>query len=859
MFQRRLRIILVLLIMVTAVLVARAFQVQILQRADWQASAADMMKRTDFIETTRGNIVDFKNRVLALDEPCTDACVDYRVITDDPDPAFVAAEADKRAVKMDDYAHLSTAKKHQRIDEQSDQVRRDILSMWSTLAHISGKTSDEIDDIRRSIVQRVETRRRYLWYVTYQLALRKRADDPKPPWYESWLQGGSGDAPNLDDYAITVGEQTEPHVILNALNPDTVNLLEKNLERFPGLVLRPGQHRVYPFGQAVCHTIGHLSPVDIYDRNSDPFKDDELRKYLLNDVIGHGGIEGLCEQALRGIRGQTVQYANSDQVLTTDPRPGRDVRITLDVELQTDVEEAFAKRRVYPQPDPAPPVIRENQHGAAVVIDIATGQVRAMVSYPGFDPNSLDTDYPVLARDDLNTPLLNRATQAQLEPGSTAKTMVGLGAITHGFATPTSTIECTGYLVINGIKYNVGKCWVATQYESLLGRSGVAHHPVPESAPHPTEGKGSIPGKFAGTVPGFLTVTDALERSCNVQFETLADRMGLTELQYWFDQFGLGRPTGVGITESSGHIPNPANIPAALRQYSTWFAGIGQGEVRATPIQMANVAATIARNGIWMRPRLLVDPNDAATKPSTPDTVDLHLAPDALEAVRLGMVRVVNSPAGTGTQVQKHDGDSLSGILVAGKTGSAQAAKLTVPVRDSAGAIVMENGHAKHQIVELGTPGTQTWYVGVGDNNDKVVHAWFIGFAPADKPQIAFCVMVEYGGSGGIAADIAHDVLTACIDHGYLSKSSGPEALRLEQIGAVSAQPDFNAPDPDAPDNLAAGPVVLGPPAPVQGPPESSTPQPPASDATRPELLTNSPSRSPEFMTPSPNPPPGPP
>jgi hypothetical protein len=227
------------------------------------------------------------------------------------------------------------------------------------------------------------------------------------------------------------------------------------------------------------------------------------------------------------------------------------------------------------------------------------------------------------------------------------------------------------------------------------------------------------------------------------------------------------------------------------------------------------------------------------------------LSPEALEAVRLGMVRVVNSPAGTGTQVQKHNGDALSGILVAGKTGSAQAVKLSIPVRDSANAIVMEDGHIKHQFVDLGTPGTETWYIGVGDNNDKFVHAWFIGFAPADKPQIAFCVMVEYGGSGADAADVAHDVLTGCINNGYLSKSTGPQAIRLERLGSVSDQADILAPDPDAPDNLAAGPVVLGPPAPSQNPSESTSPKSSAAGATNSQLLATTPPPGPELLTPT--------
>jgi len=839
MFQRRLRIILVLLIVMTAVLVVRAFQVQVLQRRQWQDNAADLMKQTRLIETTRGSIVDYRGRVLAVDEPCVDACVDYRAITDDPDPAFVARIAKARAARADDYAHLTRAQQKQRIDEQSDQVRQDILSMWSTLANVSGKTPQEIDDIRRSIVQRVEMRRRYLWYVNYENGVKKHADLPKPPWYEAWLQGDSGDAPNLDDYAIPVGEQTQPHVILNAISPDVFNILDKNgadgdqdieagenIERFPGLILRPGQHRVYPFGEAVCHVIGGLGPVDKADLAADPFKGDDLRKYWPNDLIGHGGLEGLGEESLRGIRGQTVTYSNSEKS-TTDPVAGHNVRTTLDVELQTAVGEAFAKRRVYTHADTQTEFVRQDQHGAAVVIDIATGQVRAMVSYPGFDPNTLDTEYNRLLRDDLNAPLLNRATLAQFEPGSTAKTMVGLGAITQGTATPTSTIECTGYLVLRGKEYNIGRCWVASEYESLLGKEGVRHHPVPENDPHPT---------------GFLTVTDALERSCNVQFETLADSMGMEKLSSWFDRFGLGRPTGIGIAEAAGHIPNPANIPNSLRQYSTWFAGIGQGLVRATPLQMANVAATIARNGIWMRPRLLVDANDAATRPSTPDTVDLHLAPNALEAVRLGMVRVVNSPAGTGNTLQKRrPPDDLTAILVAGKTGSAQASKLTIPIRDAAGNVVMENGHATHKTIDIGEKGTETWYIGVGDKNDKVVHGWYIGFAPADKPQIAFCVMVEYGGSGAAAGDVAHDVLLACIAHKYLSPSTGPEAERLWRLGSVSDQPDFVEPDPDDPQSLAAAsPVVIGPPTPGQlvaaSPPQES----PIPQAAGPELLTPS-------------------
>lgn len=213
---------------------------------------------------------------------------------------------------------------------------------------------------------------------------------------------------------------------------------------------------------------------------------------------------------------------------------------------------------------------------------------------------------------------------------------------------------------------------------------------------------------------------------------------------------------------------------------TTCFAGIGQGDVAATPIQMANVAATIARGGVWARPRLVADADvaPASGRPavlSRPDRVDLGLPPAALAAVKEGMVRVVNSAAGTGRLTHDGPADAVDDVEVAGKTGSAQAPHLTIPVRDDRGNIVLEDGRQKRQVVELGTPGTETWYVGVGDEHKDLAHAWFIGFAPADHPQVAFCVQVEYGGAGGrVAGSIARDVLAACIEHGYLKAAGRP-------------------------------------------------------------------------------------
>jgi len=427
--------------------------------------------------------------------------------------------------------------------------------------------------------------------------------------------------------------------------------------------------------------------------------------------------------------------------------------------------------------------------GAAVLIDVATNEVRAMASYPGFDLNKLDEIYEQLVRDDVNRPLMNRATQFQLEPGSTVKPLIGLAAITQKLIGPEDGIECKGYLVLGGrLIKSWGRCWVASQYFDLTG-GNVAHHPIPWNAPHPT---------------GHLTFADAIERSCNIYFETLAHRIGVAGVRDWYSRFGLGRITGLGIAEAEGHLPDPAS-PAAKLASMVCFAGIGQDQVLATPIQMANVAAMIARNGVWMRPKLVpagteIPPPRYPTttptnKPATgssskpaadeelgeiiPERVDLKLSRAAFAALKRGMVAVVNSPAGTGKTARRAD------VLVAGKTGSATAALISHPLRDEVGRIVKDEKGRSIRVV-LQPMGTHhhphpryPWYRATGSKEDGRAHAWFIGYAPAENPQVAFAVLVEYGGSGGLAAGgVANRMLEACIKHGYLAP--GKDVAKVE-------------------------------------------------------------------------------
>jgi cell division protein FtsI/penicillin-binding protein 2 len=284
-----------------------------------------------------------------------------------------------------------------------------------------------------------------------------------------------------------------------------------------------------------------------------------------------------------------------------------------------------------------------------------------------------------------------------------------------------------------------------------LGPALAGHHQLPTAAPHPT---------------GFLTFADALERSCNVFFENMGDRLGVAGLNDWMHRFGLGRLTEVGIEELPGHVPGDSKKPIHDTRSVARFSGIGQAEVLATPIQMANVAATIGRRGIAVSPHLLV------SESAEVEHRDLGLNQAAVAEAVKGMINVVNGPAGTG-RLERDD------ILVAGKTGTAQAARFNlIKAFDSKGKPIRNE---KNEIERIFFPPSTAeapnadmpWYRGSGTNGKELGHAWFIGFAPANDPKIAFAVMVEYGGSGGHdAAPFVQVILDACIDHGYLQKSA---------------------------------------------------------------------------------------
>ncbi len=770
MFDRRLKIFLAIVFLFTLVLMTRAAYIQLAQHESWSAIADKSMTKDTYIETVRGKILDFKGRIIAQDVPCIDAMVDYRAIARDPDEKWVRDVAVSRLTRRlgDEYTKSPKAKRIELAKAETAVVKADIDAMWNTLGHTQGMTPDRLDEVRQDIVRKVEFRSRWIWYRSYELAVKAHENVKPGPWITRWLFDDNK-PPELDSFKVVVGDELIPYTIVPALEPETITQLGKFLGKFPGLSLQPSTHRYYPYNEAGCHWIGSLAPVSKDEREKDSNFENKLLRYDYADLIGRSGLEALAEPILRGRRGIVSRKIGSGEILADEKAsPGQDVRSSVDIELQQDIQNVFP-HCVVTDRETKVSVVRQF-HGAAVVIDLATGQVRAMASYPAFDPNKLNENYAALSTNELEKPLFNRATMDVLEPGSTVKPMVGLWGIKNGVLGINEQIQCTGYMMYKGQKMPTGRCWVAQRFAKILAENHMTtvNHPVPSASPLNHD----------------LSFVDALERSCNPWHEEIANRLGIRRLTDGFKAFGLGQPTGIGIAERIGRLPDSYDGPNPLD--SLWSAGIGQGQVGATPIQMAGVVATIARGGVWMRPTLLageVDPSQLspAVPSDRPAKIDLGIPPEAIAEAHLGMWNVVHTAAGTGNKLDFPE------VGVCGKTGTAQAARFMVPQLDADGRPIPKLDSSGKPVVnkfgrvvpvmiplELGTETAPNpiapWYQGSGQSGTDVAHAWYMGFAPRENPKIAFVVLVEYGGSGGVtAAAVAHDVLAACIKHGYLS------------------------------------------------------------------------------------------
>jgi penicillin-binding protein 2 len=497
-----------------------------------------------------------------------------------------------------------------------------------------------------------------------------------------------------------------PVAVRDDLSWEDVARLEVNALDLPGVAIEEGQSRVYPYGEKFAHILGYVAAVSETEIDGDPLLQ------VPGFRIGKAGIEKGYEASLRGIGGSSQLEVNAvgrivRELDRKDGEPGSDLTLAIDLDLQN-----VAVQRL------------GSESGAAVVVDVDSGEVLAMASTPAYDPGAFNRgltpqEWRGLASDP-KSPLTNKAIAGLYAPGSTFKPVVALAALERGAINPSTPIFCSGALSLRNMQFH---CW----------RRG---------------GHGS------------LALREALTQSCDCYFYEAARRVGVDQIAEMGHRLGLGAPLGVDLPhERGGFLPTRdwkmATFGTQWSMGETIITGIGQGYVLSTPLQLAVMAARIANGGRPIVPRIVRDANLAASIGFRPAEVgDLGLRAAHIKVVQDGMNNVVNTARGTANGAAIR----IPGFAMAGKTGTSQVRRISRAERRSG---VIKNEHLP-------------W--------EKRDHALFIGYAPVGKPRYAIAVVIEHGGAGSkAAAPVARDILIAAqkLDSLRLAKS-GAEIAAAE-------------------------------------------------------------------------------
>ena len=481
---------------------------------------------------------------------------------------------------------------------------------------------------------------------------------------------------------MTVLGQRQSHLVVSGLDEEAAAQFNLEIENTVGASIRPDNRRRYPYRNTACHIIGFTTPVwkeDLDRHNISKDQGDWFARNAVNyrhgDRIGRGGVEMMCEKYLRGKRG--YQVTENRKVTKDQPaEQGRDVHLTLDIRLQKDIEALLG-----------------NRNGCVVVLGVQSREIIAMVSAPTFDLNRYQQDFKKLSGDKVNLPLLHRAVKKLYPPGSTVKPLAALAGLGAGLITPGTEYNCRGFLHTPG-KF---RCW------------------------HRRGGHGAI------------DMVDALKRSCNVYFYRVGEGLGLEMFSQWLAGFGLGEKPGSGLPdERSGNIPTAQSVSRAEVVGESRFMAIGQGQMGATPLHVANAIASVAAKGEFRSPIIALEGGPKQTHRQLPVDAD-HAG-----AVKSGMRKVVSESGGTANKYFKN---SSIRTEVCAKTGTATG---SIHVPDL-------NGNGRADPEEKNSP-----LVLRGDM------AWCVGFAPYKNPKYAFAVVVEFvtsGGGGSNAGPIAKDII----------------------------------------------------------------------------------------------------
>jgi penicillin-binding protein 2 len=489
----------------------------------------------------------------------------------------------------------------------------------------------------------------------------------------------------------------EPIIIKDDITPDERAFIEAHRDEFPELETLMVHRRLYPKDGFMAHLIGYVGEVSEDMLNSPKF---EL--YERGDIVGQSGVELQYNDILMGKDGSRRVLVNSKGKEVGRPPnanipavPGQKLKLTIDLDIQAAAEQALG-----------------DKNGAVVAMDPRNGEILAMVSRPTFDPN--DFAVRISAKEwnqlstDPNHPLLNKAIQAQLAPGSVFKIIMSVAGLQEGVA-QNMHVNCPGGGVFYGRYF---KCWVSAEHR--------AH--------------------------GAVDISKGIYQSCDVFFYTLAERLGIETIAKWATSMGLGKKTGIDLpNEVSGIVPSEEWKMRNFHQ--KWYAGevisvgIGQGATVVSPIQLARTIGGITMGGTFYRPHV-VDPeqlpaefkNLSLTSGGQPDVVHVPIDPQNWITITNAMAGVVNPASPEEPQGGTAPSAHIQGVDFAGKTGSAQ---------------VVSNAFRK-------TKG--------GSAKQFADNSWFVGVTPRRNPEIVVAVLFEGGEHGKLAARLAAQIVKAYVE-----------------------------------------------------------------------------------------------
>jgi penicillin-binding protein 2 len=590
MYRNRLKIILIIIALGAAALVGRLAQLQLLQHARYARDAYGRRVHMEVTTAPRGRIYDCAGNVLAEDRPAYDiAIVPLRTCARDERTEAAAIETLAKAASL-----------------PPDEIRYRIYGDDGVAARLAGNLE-----------------RQLRWLIKKEI-LKISADDAASIAQSvrncaSLAEARTQIRDRFGRKCLDVFDRaaSEPFVIMQDVDVATRDAVAIAATEESGIRIVSSSTRYYPFGASACHIIGYLSQLspEEYRKKEEAgyfsrrlaeiigesrYESLERANYFASQKFGVTGMEAALDAVMRPSTGAALVVlarGGDETVASQNASPGADVTLTIDMNVQRAAEEALGERR-----------------GAVVVMDVNTGEILALASWPRYDLNTVRANYAALSADPEH-PLFPGATQGLYPPGSSFKVIEAVAAVHEFEGYENVTYPCHGSIMVGSME--------------------------------------KFCRNHAGT--DAMSFRDALKKSCNIFFYRTATKLGGERLADWAGRFGIGKRTGIEVGDAAGRIDAPQSAG------ETWNTAIGQGTLIVTPLQMARVIAAIANGGKLVTPHLVLKPARDYS------VVDMGLNPDKLRIVREALWAVVNEHGGTA-----YDYARMKTIEAAGKTGTAE-------------------------------------------------------------------------------------------------------------------------------------------------------------------------------------------